>query len=574
MATRTMVNQSAGRATRGTAARKGASSRAGSAGGAARAGAGASTQGAGASGANASASAVGGELLLRASTERGADEPESVFIGGPLSRYAPPGPIAAAFLDSDAFVAAIRGPIGSGKSTACAIKLLRNTMKQKRLLDGWVRRRSAVIRNTYPELKTTTIKTWQQWFSPSIGRWRETNPPSHHIVDNATRIDWEVIFIALDRPEDVRKLLSMELSDAWINEAREVPRAILDGLTGRVGRFPRMEEGGCTDPQIIMDTNPPDTDHWWYRMAEDASGKAGDTEEAERNAQLQAELRRIGALRSDQLLSEWFAQPGGQSPQAENIANLPPGYYLKAQANKGAEWVKVYVNGDYGYVLDGRPVYPDYRDNVHCREFEINPRLPIDIGLDFGLTPAAVFAQQMTNGQWRKHSELVTENMGIVRFAELLRGHIAQHYGGLHIRAITGDPAGDIRNDDERTTYDLLHAAGIEARAASSNEPTLRIESVSAAMRRMVDGEPGLLVHPRCRMLRKAYAGAYHYKRVAVAGDARYRDVPDKNAHSHVADADQYLMLGAGEGKALIRRTPSGPRAQYAISDYAIFGED
>jgi hypothetical protein len=370
----------------------------------------------------------------------------------------------------------------------------------------------------------------------------------------------------------------MELSDAWINEAREVPRAILDGLTGRVGRFPRMEEGGCTDPQIIMDTNPPDTDHWWYRMAEDASGKAGApgdmSEEAERNAQLQAELRRIGALRGDQLLSEWFAQPGGQSPLAENIANLPPGYYLKAQANKGAEWVKVYVNGDYGYVLDGRPVYPDYRDNVHCREFEVNPRLPIDIGLDFGLTPAAVFAQQMTNGQWRKHSELVTENMGIVRFAELLRGHIAQHYGGLHIRAITGDPAGDIRNDDERTTYDLLHAAGIEARAASSNEPTLRIESVSAAMRRMVDGEPGLLVHPRCRMLRKAYAGAYHYKRVAVAGDARYRDVPDKNAHSHVADADQYLMLGAGEGKALIRRTPSGPRAQYAISDYAIFGED
>jgi hypothetical protein len=122
--------------------------------------------GAGASGANASASAVGGELLLRASTERGEGEPESVFIGGPLSRYAPPGPVAAAFLDSDAFVAAIRGPIGSGKSTACAIKLLRNTMKQQRLLDGWVRRRSAVIRNTYPELKTTTIKTWQQWFSP------------------------------------------------------------------------------------------------------------------------------------------------------------------------------------------------------------------------------------------------------------------------------------------------------------------------------------------------------------------------------------------------------------------------
>ena len=498
----------------------------------------------------------------------------SLFAEGPVASYRAPGPVAQAFIESDAFVCAIRGPIGSGKSTACAMKLLRNAHHQTRLADGWVRRRSAVIRNTYPELKTTTIKTWQQWFSPAIGRWRETNPPSHHLIDTANRIDWEILFIALDRPDDVRKLLSMELSDAWINEAREVPRAILDGLTGRVGRYPRMEEGGCTDPQIIMDTNPPDTDHWWYRMAEEHNGKNADTEEAERNAALEAELRRIGALRPTQRLSEWFAQPGGESPLAENLANLPPGYYLKARANKSGEWVKVYVNGDYGYVLDGRPVYPDYRDNVHCREFEPNPRLPVHVGLDFGLTPAAVFAQQMPNGQWRKHSELVTENMGIVRFAELLKNHLAMVYPGYAVQAITGDPAGDIRNDDERTTYDLLHAAGIDARPAGSNEPTLRIESVAAAMRRMVDGEPGLLVHPRCRTLRKAYAGAYHYKRVALAGEARYRDVPDKNAHSHVADADQYLMLGAGEGRALVRRTPSAPRAGYAIADYAVFGDD
>lgn len=497
-----------------------------------------------------------------------------IFADGPVAGYRAPGPVALAFLKSDAFVAGIRGPLGSGKSTACAIKLLSNVQKQRRLADGWVRRRTAVIRNTYPELKTTTIKTWQQWFSPALGKWRETNPPSHRIVDENAKVDWEVIFIALDRPDDVRKLLSMEISDAWINEAREVPRAILDGLTGRVGRFPRMEDGGCTDPQIIMDTNPPDTDHWWYRMAEEANGKHAESEEAEQNRQLEAELRRIGALRPSQKLSEWFSQPGGESPFAENVANLPPGYYLKARANKGSEWIKVYVNGDYGYVLDGRPVYPDYRDHVHCREFELSPHLPIDVGLDFGLTPAAVFAQQMPNGQWRKHSEIVTENMGIVRFAEVLRNHLAVHYPKHNLRSITGDPAGDIRNDDERTTYDLLRAAGIEARPASSNEPTLRIEAVGAGMRRMIDGEPGMLIHPRCRMLRKAYAGAYHYKRMALAGEARFRDVPEKNAHSHVADADQYLMLGAGEGKALVRRPVTGPRPAYALSDYAIFGDE
>ena len=39
-------------------------------------------------------------------------------------------------------------------------------------------------------------------------------------------------------------------------------------MTGRIGRYPRADKGGCPNPQLILDTNPPDTDHWWYVMAE------------------------------------------------------------------------------------------------------------------------------------------------------------------------------------------------------------------------------------------------------------------------------------------------------------------
>lgn len=483
----------------------------------------------------------------------------------PGVHYTPPGPVARAFIKDDAFVAGIVGPIGSGKSVACVMKLVRNVQKQARLNDGWIRRRTAIIRNTYPELRTTTIKTWHQWIPPSTGNYVDSGPPTHHIVDAANKVDWEIIFIALDRPQDVRKLLSMELSDAWINEAREVPKAIVDGLTGRVGRFPRREEGGCTDPQIMLDTNPPDTDHWWYRLAEDPSA-----EDVENNVALEAQLRALGALRVDQNLYSWYHQPGGEDPGAENLGNLPPGYYLKAKANKSREWIKVYIDAQYGFVLDGKPVYTDYRDNLHCKEFNANPRLPLDIGLDFGLTPAAVFAQEMPNGQWRKHSELVTENMGIVRFAELFKKHLAQHYPNFKIRSITGDPSGDARGDDERTTFDILKAGGVVANPASTNDPVLRIEAVSAPMRRLVDGEPGMIIHPQCRVLRKGYAGGYNYRRLKVAGQERYRDVPDKNMFSHVCDADQYIMIGAGEGKAIVRREPVANRPAYAISDYSI----
>lgn len=489
----------------------------------------------------------------------------------PGVHYWPPGPVAKAFLKSDAFVCAIRGPIGSGKSTACVMKLIRNCQKQARLADGWIRRRTAIIRNTYPELKTTTIKTWHQWIPPSMGAYRDTGPPTHHINDEANKLNWEIIFIALDRPDDVRKLLSMELSDAWINEAREVPRVVLEGLTGRVGRFPRRAEGGCTDPQILLDTNPPDTDHWWYRMAEDPSA-----EDAALTAELEAQLREIGALRQDQPLYEWFSQPGGEDPQAENLANLPPGYYLKAKANKDADWINVYIHGAYGFVREGKPVYPDYRDSVHCRPFELSPRLPLYIGMDFGLTPAAAFAQQMPNGQWRYRSEVTTERAGVATFAKAIKDHLAAHYPGFKVARVTGDPAGNqgqAGDDSERTVFQILAANGVEAEPASTNEPTIRREAFSKTMRTMIDGEPGLLVHPDCRVLRKGLAGAFCYRRVQIGGTERYRDAPDKNAYSHICEAGEYLLMGAGEGKAVVRREVQQRRAEMAISDYSIFGD-
>ncbi len=59
---------------------------------------------------------------------------------------------------------------------------------------------------------------------------------THHIqVDD---VDMEVLFRALDRPDDAKKVLSLELTGAWVNEAREVPKGIIDALGDRTGRYP------------------------------------------------------------------------------------------------------------------------------------------------------------------------------------------------------------------------------------------------------------------------------------------------------------------------------------------------
>jgi hypothetical protein len=44
-------------------------------------------------------------------------------------------------------------------------------------------------------------------------------------------------------------------------------------------------------------------------------------------------------------------------------------------------------------------------------------------------------------------------------------------------------------------------------------------------------------------------AGGYALKRVQVGGAAKYRDMPDKNDYSHVAESLQYLLVGGGEAR-------------------------
>lgn len=456
-------------------------------------------------------------------------------------------------MKDDTFFRGIRGPVGSGKSVACCVEVFRRALMQEKNKDGIRRSRWAIIRNTNPQLKTTTIKTWLDWFpEDQWGKFHWSVPFTHHIKQ--ADLDAEIIFLALDRPEDVKKLLSLELTGIWINEAREVPKSIIDACTMRVGRFPSMREGGPSWSGVIADTNAPEEDHWWPIM----SGEVPIPDHIPRE---QAKM----LVKPDNW--NFYTQPSGMvevtddegavqdyepNKTAENQKHMLKSYYPNLIRGKTKSWIDVYVMNRLGSVQEGKPVYPSFVSETHIakEEIPIAAGVPLYIGIDFGLTPAAVFGQKV-RGRWLIQSEIVAIDMGIVRFAEMLRQEIATRFSELEVH-IYGDPAGDFRaQTDETTPFQILRGAGLRAFPAPSNSVDLRLESVTSALNKMVDGKPAFLVDRRCPSLIKGFEGGYQYKRVEVSGE-RYADKPDKNMYSHIHDALQYLMLGAGEGRQLM----------------------
>ena len=485
--------------------------------------------------------------------------------------YKPDGDVLKKFMKGKSFFRGIRGPVGSGKSVACCVEVFRRSLEQKKNDQGIRKSRWAIIRNTNPQLRTTTIKTWLDWFPEDVwGKFHWSVPYTHHIQQD--ELDIEILFLALDRPEDVKKLLSLELTGIWINEAREVPKSIIDACTMRVGRYPSMREGGASWSGVIADTNAPEEDHWWAIMA-------GEVPIPDYIPREQAQM----LIKPDNW--SFYVQPSAMKEKldekgdvdsyevnksAENISNILETYYPNLIRGKTKSWIDVYVMNKLGSIQEGKPVYPQFVSETHIAEEEIPIAVgvPLYIGVDFGLTPAAVFGQKV-RGRWLLQSEIVAIDMGIVRFAELLRQEIATRFSGLDVNII-GDPAGDFRaQTDESTPFQILRGAGLRAIPAPSNSVDLRLESVASQLTKMADGQPAFLIDRRCPTLIKGFQGGYCYRRMQVSGE-RYDDKPEKNMYSHIHDALQYLMLGAGEGRQLI--AGQQPLSSFnAKKDYDVF---
>src|ERR1035437_9511783 len=92
-------------------------------------------------------------------------------------------PTCARFMKSEAFGRLIAGPVGSGKTTAAVIELLRRSIAQTPAKDGYSYTRHAIVRQTLKQLKDTVLKDCQAWLK-GLGYWKVSENTYHVEFDN------------------------------------------------------------------------------------------------------------------------------------------------------------------------------------------------------------------------------------------------------------------------------------------------------------------------------------------------------------------------------------------------------
>lgn len=451
----------------------------------------------------------------------------------------------------DSFVRVIMGPYGSGKSTWALTEIVQRACAVPVWHAGRRRSRWAIVRNTSGELSSTTLASWLSWFE-DLGDVRKRQKPimtyEHSFNDGHGIVELELLFIALDRPEDVRKIKSLELTGCYINELSEVPKAALAHMKGRVNRYP--SKAFCTEPYwsgIIADTNPPEDDHWIFKDFEE------NTFEHHRLFK-----QPPGLVKDDD--GKWVRNPG-----ADNFSHLPGNYYEMLAEGQSQEFIKVFCLGKYGSVGFGKRVYPEFNPDFHAIDSVAAIQgEQLILGWDFGLTPACVVMQLSARGQLLVLKEYVGDGVGIRTFADsIVIPMIAKDFPYCKVGLSVADPAGNSRNEivEEMSCIGELNSLNIPTTSARTNDIDPRLGSVRYFLNKMVDGKPGLILDRKnCPTLFKGFVKDYVYARVAVSGEERYKDKPNKNMASHPMDALGYGCLEIASDRIASDKMGSKPQ--------------
>ncbi|PZO72322.1 MAG: hypothetical protein DI640_13185 [Sphingomonas taxi] len=477
-------------------------------------------------------------------------------------------PTGAALHNSTALERWLIGPVGSGKTTAMIMDMFMRMLHQTPHPRTKKRQtRFVVIRESYPQLVSTTIKSFMEWVgqygklsgqSPIKWAWNAQLP-------DGTFIETEILFYAMSEGFDTSKLRSLEVTGVYLSEFAELAREIVDVAATRL-RYPKthtkLVDGYDHGPSwlgIVGESNaPPEASHWYERF------------EINRPANCAVFKYPPALIREFNEATDKYEYT--DNPEAENIAHLPGGfaYYHNMIASMSDEAIDNLVLNNYGRDLSGRPVYPRFSRVKHVVDADTllpNVNYPVIIGLDPGLNAAAILGQMGNLGSLNVLDEVVTEGLTFETFIDehLIPMLKQRKYVNCKFQAVI-DPAAIARNAmNELTSHEMLRKKGIPTKFAVTNKLQPRIKAVEHFLQR--DGM--LRVSSGCTVLIGGFEGGYRYQRVRGAAGRVYKPEPEKNRFSHPHDGLQYMCLeyiaetslqGARDRERAMRQQPSGSR--------------
>jgi len=441
-------------------------------------------------------------------------------------------PIVSDYYMDDNLVTLIIGPVGSGKTLGSIAKLDRLMYEQEPNDDGIRYTRWAVVRNTYLELKDTTIKSFEGFFGDLIKfNWGNMTATYKHDDVHA-----EFLFRSLDKPGDMRKLLSLEITGAYLNEMRELSHEALENVISRLGRYPYPKDGkGCTKSNVIADSNAFPDDHWIYNLFM--------TSDKPDNYSLYLQPP---AILDDNSLN----------PEAENLENLPHDYYTRQLAGATDNFVDIMLKVKFIAKKEGKPVYPEYNDRVHCVPHEsLRPPsedLPLICGGDNGRWSGFVIGQRDPLGRVVIFDEIVSDDINLTEFSEVIEDHMKRYYPNYKFETWIDPWAANQRGQlTDATMFKVYNKNNLHPRVTDTNSPETMVEAVKKNFSRFTLGQPNIVISNKCKTLRRGLNGGYAYRRVNVSGE-RYAEKPDKNRYSHICNAFEFLIDGMGASKELL----------------------
>jgi hypothetical protein len=425
------------------------------------------------------------------------------------------------FMNSSSFVRIIMGPVGSGKTTALIMEILRRGIEQQKGPDGFRRTRWAIVRQTLSQLKMTILLDLLSWFR-QIADYKVSE---QLVTIRFNDVVIECYLIPLEEEDDQKRLLSMQLTGAAVNECTEISVDLVSAIAGRCGRYPSRADGGPSWFGIIGDTNAPiEGSDWWKMFEQDTP-------------------------------HDWqvFKQPSGLAPEAENLENLPARYYERLAENPNRDWVRRYVECEYGEDPSGVAVFREsFKRSFHTvDDLEPVAGRVLLVGQDFGRSPCSVICQSDHRGRLLVLEEVLAEDIGLETHVNraLKPALYSARYMGFLMAAV-GDPTGVSKSTiGEEDHFDVMRRLGIPAFPAPTNSIDARLSAVEALLFQQRDGGPALVISRKgCPLLVRAMNGGYRFGKTKAG---QTKPLPEKlHPASDLADALQYVALAVNSGLA------------------------